>query len=195
MKSVRGFSLIELVIVVIILGLLAVTALPRFMSLTSQAEDASVEGVAGGFASAVGLVRAQWEVSGRVATGTDLEIDTDGTTVRVGTTGYPTAVTTTADETNMATLDCLEVWNTIFQQPPTITESTTVDIDDDDYFVIRAGGAGQNARCVYYQIASIGLENGDTIPSDADGNNNGTYGKGFNYYPFSGRVFTFSNDD
>ena len=52
MKKQAGFSLVELVIVIIVVGLLAVAALPRFLNVTDEAKKAQIEGVAGGFATA-----------------------------------------------------------------------------------------------------------------------------------------------
>lgn len=64
MQYQRGFTLVELVIVIVILGLLAATALPRFINVTSEARLASLSGVAGGLRSAVALSRAQYVVNG-----------------------------------------------------------------------------------------------------------------------------------
>jgi MSHA pilin protein MshA len=47
-----GFTLIELVAVIVILGALAVVALPRFVNLQDEANEAALEGVAGGLSSA-----------------------------------------------------------------------------------------------------------------------------------------------
>jgi len=66
-NQARGFTLIELVVVITILGILAAFAIPKFVQLDTQARIATVNGLAGSVKSAGALARGMYIATGNVS--------------------------------------------------------------------------------------------------------------------------------
>ena len=99
----KGFTLIELVVVIVILGILAATAVPKFGTLTTQAHNAVADGVAGALVSAAviqyGITKAANSLTNIKAAMDTSETFT--TTIDAGCTGatqtFTVTLTTTAE--------------------------------------------------------------------------------------------------
>jgi prepilin-type N-terminal cleavage/methylation domain-containing protein len=64
-RKEKGFTIIELVVVILLLGILSATALPRFMDVTDEAHTTVVNAVEGGLHTGASLFRAQWFSKGQ----------------------------------------------------------------------------------------------------------------------------------
>ncbi|MFM5843069.1 prepilin-type N-terminal cleavage/methylation domain-containing protein [Aeromonas sanarellii] len=90
MKKQSGFTLIELVIVIIILGILAVTAAPKFLNLQDDARTSTLKGVEGSLNSAGAMVYSKAVIAGKdTAPSETLDVG-NGVSVNIAY-GYPKA--------------------------------------------------------------------------------------------------------
>ncbi|WP_394205469.1 type II secretion system protein [Shewanella waksmanii] len=112
MKSNRGFTLIELVVVIIILGVLAVVAAPKFLNLSKDAHESVAKAAFGAFSSGVSLYHQCWQVEGTNTTVYDLDCYGDGS-IDSTVTGFPLGQNTQSNGNNGTQLNgeyCRELW-------------------------------------------------------------------------------------
>lgn len=141
-RDQKGFTIIELVVVILLLGILAATALPRFIDVTDQAHDAVFEATVGGFTTGVSMYRAQY-----FADGQPTSITLDGQSLTFNANGYPRVLgerdgNTYVDEASSAGV-CRDVFNAVLQSgrpsitvqasPAELTSASVAAIDEDDF--------------------------------------------------------------
>lgn len=91
MKKNAGFTLIELVIVIIVLGILAATAVPKFINLQDDAKESALKGAEAAIHSAANIVYSKAAIDGKENKATET-ITVDGDDIAI-VNGYPAAST------------------------------------------------------------------------------------------------------
>ncbi|CED71825.1 type II secretion system protein [Aliivibrio wodanis] len=154
MKKNQGFTLIELVVVIVILGILAVTAAPRFLNLQSDAHESRAKGVFSALSSAVNMYHGAWILQGEPSVSSGIGVIFADETVYPSTKGFPVGTThhPSSGNSGISGSGCGELLTSLITTDlKTETYSTTMFPTDADikYWY------NQTDECTYYYTSNM----------------------------------------
>lgn len=134
MRNNKGFTLIELVVVIVILGILAATAAPKFMDLQKDAKTSAIHGLQGAVKSAANMAYAK-----SIIQGSDKIEDYGGTGK------------TCEEATESSDIVC-----TVYGYPQAAKDGIIKAMQDEDSFVSKSAGVAceTNTEWCYYTLKS-----------------------------------------
>ena len=170
-----GFTLIELIVVIVILGILAVTAAPKFVDLQSDARLATLNGMKAAINSAVSLTYGKSLVKGVEKNATGSKVSINGEEVEV-CYGYPCAAATEIQKVlDIGVFDACSGNSTSGNSTSARDWCYTGGGDSESSIkIFVANGYSGNSKCYveYKQPDASGKAPTVTLPTDEHGNIN-----------------------
>jgi len=157
-QAQQGFTLIELIVVIVILGILAATALPKFANMNGDARLAALNAARGALNTTVSVVHGQYLLN------PSGPFTNEGITVTV-VNGYPSGAVTTAQAAGLATTDWLIIPPNTAANAGTGGVNPATDANTVVAIPIGLQGAAQAANCYvsYTSTANSGIAPAATV--------------------------------